>query len=232
MSDIHDNIRPLIASYAIGAVPEEEIPPIRAHILSCEECFAEAESFARASAALAELVEPIALPDDFEQRVLEHVRGKETFEYPERQGWLGRWRTPLLAGVTAAFMGVLLFMSFSYFGWETKQSQYQKTVAALVQDRDALTLSGPGGAEAVLASVAEGSVLVAVDLGEAPPERDYQLWLMKGGRPTPADTFDVSESVVIVESKRTLEGYDGAAITVEPEGGSRAPTTEPILSSS
>ena len=230
MSDVHDNIRPLIAAYAIGAVPEEEIPPIRAHILSCEDCFAEAESFARASAVLAELVEPIALPADFEQRVLKEVRTEKTLESPARQSWLKRWRTPLLAGATAVFTGIILLVSLSYLTSDTSPSQYRETVTALVQDPDALNLEGPGGARATLASTSEGSVLVAVDLGEAPSGRDYQLWLMKKGRPTPADTFDVSESVVIIESPRSLEGYDGAAVTVEPEGGSKAPTTEPVLS--
>lgn len=84
----------------------------------------------------------------------------------------------------------------------------------------------------MVASTSDGSVLVAVDLGEAPENRDYQLWLMKEGTPTPGDTFDVSGSVVIVESKHDLSEFDGAAVTVEPEGGSEAPTTEPVLSSS
>jgi anti-sigma-K factor RskA len=122
-------------------------------------------------------------------------------------------------------------VTVSYLGSVARQRQYQDTVAALVHDARALKLTGPGGAEAVLASTSEGSVFVAVDLGEAPAGRDYQLWLMKDGEPVPADTFDVSGSMVIVESSRHLTGYDGAAVTVEPAGGSRQPTTEPVLSS-
>jgi hypothetical protein len=97
---------------------------------------------------------------------------------------------------------------------------------------DRFALVGAGGAEGLVAGTSGGSVLVAVDLGEAPADHDYQLWLMKDGEPVPAETFDVSNGLVLVESRHSLDGFDGAAITVEPEGGSQAPTTEPVLVSS
>ncbi|MFN2525125.1 MAG: anti-sigma factor domain-containing protein [Actinomycetota bacterium] len=234
MSDIHESVRSLVAAYAIGAVPEEEIPPIRAHILTCEECFEEAESFAQIAMALTEAAEPVELSAGFTERLLKAVRGDEELEIATREpsrGWFARSRTMLLAGATVVLVAMLVFTTASYLGSVARQRQYESAVAALINDPDALKLHGPGGAEAVLASTSEGSVLVAVDLGEAPAGRDYQLWLMKDGDPTPADTFDVSGGVVIIESARGLSGYDGAAVTVEPEGGSSAPTTEPVLTS-
>ncbi len=113
-----------------------------------------------------------------------------------------------------------------------RQRQYEQVVAALVNDPNALTLTGAGGAHAVMASTRDGSVFVAVDLGEAPEGRDYQLWVMRDGVPVPAETFDASGSVVVVESEKRLERFEGAAVTVEPEGGSKQPTTEPVLISS
>lgn len=232
MSDVHENIRSLIAAYALGAVPEEEIPAIRAHILSCEECFEEAESFAQVSLVLTEAVEPVVLPPGFEERLFAQIRGEHVADPgPVSPRWFARSRRVLLAGAAAVLLALLAFTTVSYLGSAARQREYQAAVAALVHDPDALTLTGPGGAEAVLASTSGGSVLVALDLGEAPAGRDYQLWLMKDGTATPADTFDVSGAVVIVESQRDLSSYDGAAVTVEPEGGSDAPTTEPVLSS-
>ncbi|MGH2788824.1 MAG: anti-sigma factor [Actinomycetota bacterium] len=231
MNEIHDQVSSLIAAYAIGAVPEEEIPAIRAHILGCEQCYSEAETYAQVALALTETVEPVALPPGFDERVLAHIRGAQTESRPVRSSWHRRAIRPLAVGAAAVLVGLLVLVSTSYLGSVQRQRQYQQAVAALVHDPDALTLTGPGGAEAVLASTATGSVLVALDLGEAPNGRDYQLWLMQDGEPTPADTFDVSESVVIVESDLELSGYDGAAITVEPDGGSEQPSTEPVLSS-
>lgn len=237
MSEVHEHVNSLIAAYAIGAVPEEEIPAIRAHILSCEECFAEVESLATSAAALAEAVDPVELPAGFEDRVMQQVsdpardRVRARTKRPTLPSW-ARLRVPVFAGAAAVMAALLVITGLSFSRSLDRQRQYQQVVAALVQDRDAFSMDGAGGADAVVASTPEGSVLVAVDLGEAPSNRDYQLWLMKEGVPTPADTFDVSDSVVVVESRQDLTGFDGAAVTVEPEGGSKAPTTEPVLSSS
>lgn len=234
MSEIHDNIQQLIPAYALGAVPEEEMPAIRAHILSCEECFEEAESYSVAMAAMSEGVDPVTPSAGFEDRVLRAALGDDIPEKATkapRSRWWAPTRSSLLVGV-AALLAVLLALSgAALLGSNARQREYQQAIASLVDDRDSFALEGPGGAEAVLASTKEGSVLVALDLGDAPDGRVYQLWLMRDGRPIPADTFDASGSVVIYESDERIEKFDGAAVTVEPEGGSEQPTTDPVLSS-
>jgi Anti-sigma-K factor rskA, C-terminal len=230
---VHDHIRSLIAAYALGAVPDSEIPPIRAHILTCEECYGEAEAFAATASNLSELAEPAPLPKGFEEKVLATVRGDFASDSsPVRKARRFRLQWAVLGGVAAVAVAILAFTTISLVGSRQSEHRYQEAVAALIHDPNAITLRGPGGAEAILASRPGGSVLVGVDLGEAPKERDYQLWLMRDGAPTAAETFDVSDDVVVIESNSTLDGYDGAAITVEPDGGSSAPTTEPVLSSS
>lgn len=229
MTDVHENISPLIAAYALGAVPDDEVPAIRAHVLSCEECFAEAESYAASLSLLAEVVEPVPLSKGFEESVLGQIRSqsparsrREVVRNP------GRW---LVGAVATAFVLVLGLAVFSAVRAIDLQQRYRTAVAALVDDPDALQLRGAGGAEAAIASTGRGSVLVAVDLGDAPEDRDYQLWLMRDGKPVPAETFDAGGGVVIVESTQQLDDFDGAAVTVEPEGGSEQPTTDPVLSS-
>lgn len=228
MTDVHDHIESLIAAYAVGAVPEDEIPAIRAHILSCEECFEEAESYATALVALAESVEPVPLPRDFADRVMREARPEPTSN-KERRFRIARPRRALLAMGGALALVILIVTASSIVGSISRERRYERVVTALVRDPNALVLEGPGGAEGIIASTDRGTMLVTVDLGEAPRGRDYQLWLTKDGVPIPDETFDVSDSLVIVESVRRLEDYDGAAITVEPEGGSKKPTTEPVL---
>lgn len=233
MSNVHENINSLIAAYAIGAVPEDEIPAIRAHVMSCDECFAEAESYAASLAVMADLVEPVALPKGFEDRVLAEIRQSGQTEAADRATRRApkparRW---LVSGLATALAAVAAVAVISLVQVVNVQNQYRDVVAALVDDSNALTLRGPGGAQGAIASTGDGSILVALELGEAPAGSDYQLWLMRDGVPEPADTFDADEDVVIVESSRSLEGFDGAAVTVEPEGGSEQPTTDPVLSS-
>jgi len=228
MSEVHENISSLIAAYAMGAVPEDEIPAIRAHILTCEKCFNDAEDLARSAGVLSEAVEPVALSEGFEERVMQQIGAAEPAAAPKRWSW-ARLRVPLLAGAAAVVSALLVMTGISFNESLQRERQYQEIVAAMIRDGDSFSLKGAGGAEAVVAETAHGSVLAAVDLGGAPEHHDYQLWLLKDGEPIPADTFDVSGSVVIVESEHDLTGFDGAAVTVEPEGGSEAPTTEPVL---
>ena len=230
MNEIHDRIESLIAAYAMGAVPEDEVPAIRAHILSCEACFAEAESYTEALAALSISVAPVPLPDGFTARVLSAARG-EAVPPAERSGVARRWWRVLAPVVAVVATISLLGTTVALVRSADRQREYDRVVAALIRDPDALSLHGPGGAEAVLASTDDGLVLVTLELGEAPRGRDYQLWLMNDGVPEPSVTFDVTGSVVVVESEDDLEGYEGAAITVEPDGGSLQPTTEPVLTS-
>lgn len=232
MTDAHEEIQSLIAAYAMGAVPEDEVPAIRAHILSCEICFAEAESYTDVLSMLAASVPSVPLPAGFAERVAAAARGESPeaapgTSVPSRRRWT--WRSVMPA---AALLSVLSLIgtSVALVRSADREREYMSAVASLVRDPDAFTLEGPGGAEARLASTGEGLVLVAVDLGEAPAARDYQLWLIKDGVPTPGVTFDAGGSVVLVEAAQDLEGYEGAAITVEPEGGSRRPTTDPVLS--
>lgn len=232
MTDVHEHVSGLIAAYALGAVPEDEIPAIRAHILTCEDCFAEAESLADVATSLAETVEPVELAGGFTERVLAEARApRERHAVKASRRWWVPSRTTALGAAALTVLALLAFGTTSYLGSVARQREYRDAVAALIHDPDALTLTGPGGAEAVLAATDEGSVLIAVDLGDAPAGREYQLWLMDEGEPVPAETFDAGSSVVIVRSRRSLTGYEAAAVTVEPEGGSEAPTTDPVLTS-
>jgi anti-sigma-K factor RskA len=229
MTNIHEEIRSLLAAYVLDAVPADEVPAIRAHILSCEECFAEADSYAESLAALSGSVDASPLPEGFADRVVRAAIGESAVVPAKvRSPWFRRMALRAVAGLAAL---LLVVTSVSLIGFIQRQRTYERIVASLIRDDDALRLQGPGGATAVVATSDSGATLVAINLGDAPEGSDYQLWLMKDGVPTPSETFDASGSVVIVDSVDSLEGFDGAAITVEPDGGSPQPTTEPILSS-
>ena len=232
MSDIHDDIRSLMAAYAMGAVPADEVPAIRAHIMACEECFSEAENYADALAALAFATTPEPLPAGFADRVLAAALSEAPAvgngETATARGWFARW-TPALGFAAAALAALLIATSVSLVNALQDRERFQAIVAAMIDDRDGFDLEGAGGAQGKVLATDEGTVLVTASLGEAPEGRDYQLWLMKDGTPTAAETFDVEDGVAIVRSQHSLDGYDGAAVTVEPDGGSTQPTTDPVM---
>lgn len=78
-------------------------------------------------------------------------------------------------------------------------------------------------------------VLTARGLPKAGDGKTYELWLIANGAPVPAVVFDTdARGNAVVEIDRLSP--DGPpkvfAVTVEPAGGSPAPTTKPILAAS
>jgi anti-sigma-K factor RskA len=97
------------------------------------------------------------------------------------------------------------------------------------EDAEAVTQRFPDGSSAtVTRSVSEGRAVLSTKKMAAPPDgKAFEMWLLVDGRMAPAGLMTTGGDQTFV-----LSG-DGAAatavgITVEPEGGSPAPTTDPI----
>jgi anti-sigma-K factor RskA len=235
--DRHSEVMELIPAYVLGAVPADEMALIRAHILSCDECLAEADRFAETTSALALAVDPAPLPEGFADRVVaaalgpQEERAAAVAPAPRRRlRFASRWSLV----PTAAFTVLILAVSaVSVALWQAnKTAERERTaIAAIISGHRGIDLKGPGGAVATLVPTPSGSLFVASGLKEVPSGRTYQLWLMKGDTPTSAGTFEISDGLVMFESSKSIAGYTGAAVTIEPSGGSPTPTGVQVVTS-
>ena len=239
----HDEIKSLIAPYVLGAVTTEEEREVRSHVMGCEECMREAEGLYGPAAALALAVEEAPVPRGFADSVVARVQS----ERPERQesparadGWF-RWRK-LVAGVAAASVVATIVLASAFLAQRAEVRRYEEAVSPLVQGEGlrlaGARIAGTADAAAVVVPTADGATLFATGLAEAPDRHTYQLWLMEceGSdihtcEPSSAGTFDVAGGIAVLQTAASLEGYDRAAVTVEPDGGSEGPTTFPLLDS-
>ena len=239
MDRSHEELKTLVASHALGAVPADEMDMIRKHIVDCDECAAELESIQAAVNDLAFTVEPVPLPPGFAERVMAEVaaerslavvggRSKRRFSFS-----LG----PALAA--AALLLVTAVMAAFFLDARSDLASSKRISSALWQAKADFILKGEGRVlTKVLAAADGGMVFVSRGLDAVDEGRDYQLWLMHGPcadvaapacRKISAGTFEVTNGVAIVHSKMSLEGVTRAAVTVEREGGSPQPTTNPVL---
>lgn len=118
-------------------------------------------------------------------------------------------------------------------------NQHQRAVTAEAQHNELLSvLDGQQvkvvnaqmpegqGAMTLLAS-SSGTVVLGHDLPVMDQEHDYQLWtIVAGGTPVPSDVVphgDWSTQLPALPEGTTI------ALTVEPAGGSQAPTTDPVM---
>ena len=62
-------------------------------------------------------------------------------------------------------------------------------------------------------------------LPDLPPDRAYQVWVISGGTPLEAGLLSPGrDGVQVARLDRPAGNADTVALTIEPAGGSRAPT--------
>jgi anti-sigma-K factor RskA len=97
----------------------------------------------------------------------------------------------------------------------------------------AYELQGSGEAEAVQGELVrlgqQRALLVATNLPELPDDKTYEMWAIEEDEPKPAGLFEAGDGPAIESTEQPISGAETFAITVEPEGGSEQPTTEPII---
>jgi anti-sigma-K factor RskA len=232
----HEATKDLIAPYILGAVSTEEERAIRDHIMSCDECMQEAESLSVVGSALPLLAESSELPAGFVDRVVAQVHDERPSTRSASAGaparGFRRW-TGLQVIATSGLLVVALILGGFLIKQHADLQQRQKVVAALLRhEGDGMDLQGPSGAVAKVIPTTNGSLFVASGLHDPPANHTYQLWLLRNGTPVSAGTFTMKGGLAVLESDLTLDGYDHAAVTVEPSGGSSHPTTQPVITSS
>ena len=151
-----------------------------------------------------------------------------------------RWFQRPVSILAAAAAAVALFAGGTFVGQSLESDQFaQDQAAALVQitaaaDTQRASATTSGGQEATLVwSKDTGlSALLIDDLPALSADQDYQLWYIGGSGAVSAGTFD-SSGTGTGTVWRVLDGSltagDTIGVTVEPKGGSKQPTSDPIL---
>lgn len=237
MQNSHEEMKEFVAAYVLGALPEDEEFLARTHILSCDECIAEAEAQQEVVASLSLAADEAVSPPDLADRIVAaatvsdlsgtagHVAGAAG--HVER-----RPRVTLSLRAAAAVAAVLLVvggMSVAMIQLNERLQRDERILTALLHSDGGMRLRGEGAAVARILPTQSGAFLVATGLEEVPRNHVYQVWLMRDGTPVSAGLFDAADAISVIELDVRLEDYEDAAITIEPEGGSPSPTTQPIL---
>ena len=239
----------LSGAWAMNALDDNESAVFEQHLRECESCAAEAAELRETAARLGAVAE-YAPPPALRARVL--AAAAQTRQLPpetvvahvaapvvlaERR-WLKRF------GVLAAAASVLGAVAL---GTQAVRSnnELSREVAALRQvtaeyNQMAALMSSPG-ARTVSRSMEHGGTGMAVyapshnkvlflagGLPELPSDRSYQLWMVAADGPHSAGVLPAGDKLPPMMMD-ALEGTETLALTVEPRGGSKGPTTAPLV---
>ena len=228
----HDEVKELLAPYALGSATPAERGEVDRHLSTCAECSDEVAAHVAVVGTLAHAIDPVEPAPDFTAKVLAAARGDQEAAgvAPPR-----RWRR---LGLAAGLVVVVAIAVVASVVAESRQdSQRREDVLSLLASGEGISLHGDGD---VIGRVA-GTEFAIAGIGTAPEGKTYQLWLMRGdGCPsadpsecelTSAGTFDTKDGVALMELDEAAGRWEDAAVTIEDDDGATLPTTEPFLRS-
>ncbi|HEU5130685.1 MAG TPA: anti-sigma factor [Pyrinomonadaceae bacterium] len=242
---VHDDYKEMIPARALSALDAAEERALNEHLENCAECRKELEDWQATAASLSLATEPVEPSPQVRERILSEVRKDRSsapevipFKTPPRNIWSSFGSLGAIAAVvlfTALAIGLaVLWRQNQRLARENQFVELVNTPGARVSE---LKGAEPGqSATAKLAYDRTGrAILMASKLPNVPEGKAYQLWFIVGNKPPmPGKTFVADRSGnAVVKEELPGEAIDADifAITVEPEGGSTAPTSPIYLRS-
>jgi anti-sigma-K factor RskA len=228
----HDDWADSLAAWLLGALPEDEAAGFKRHLDQCAVCREDAAALRVAADALPASAEPRTPPPELKARIMAIVESEAApaaapapAAEPRRRGAWRSWFTPrpaLAWGIAAVLL--LVGAGAGLLGAE-----------ALQGGTETITAQVSGGGRATLEVEDGHGRLVASKLPPPPSGRVYQVWLDKGGKapePTNALFSTSSDGSASVDVPGSLDGVRRVMVTDEPNGGSRSPTGNLLLTAS
>ena len=228
-SDIHA----LSGAYAVDALDDLERARFETHLADCADCREEVRTLTEAAGLLGTSASTPP-PPGLRDRVLADIATVRPLPpaAPVPQRAVRRRRWPQLVAAAAA----VIALGTSVFVWQPWEDESSQQVAALADrvisapDATKKTITVAGAAEVTLVrSTSLGrAVVVTENMPPPPPDKVYELWLQNAeGEMEPAGLMPVAADQKVVLDGDAAAAV-GAGITVEPKGGSKKPTTQPI----
>jgi len=229
----HDEMLDSVAAYALGLLSADEAKVVAAHLETCERCREEYRFLQPAVTALAYSAEAGAATSSasapgplLKARVMNRVRA-ETARRSVPRDW------PAYA-LAAAALALAILTGLVDLSLNHRLDRDRAQLAAQAQMTDDLTAPDSrhyrfAGGEVL----ARGDRLYIAmrDLPMPPPGRIYQAWTLAKGatKVAPSVTFTPTrDGVAVIRLPEAVTTLAAVAVSNEPEGGSRQPTTKPI----
>ncbi len=240
----HAEMNEVYELYALGALEIEAASEIDQHLADgCAYCTEQVGEAVYASAMLSSLAEPLSPPTEVRTRLLAGLRTQTVpVVLPSRKP---RWSVAIPA-LGAACLALLAFSL--WLGVETGQlrtdlnkvigerNQLQSALEILSRSQTRTVQFGTSDAVAhgrIFVNKGGGFVVVASDLPPIASDQTFELWLVPPkGAPRPAGLARAGASGGFVHVSQTPVDptqIAAVAVSVEPRGGSNAPTTKPFL---
>jgi hypothetical protein len=212
-----------IAAYLLGSLRPEEAAELERHLDGCPECREWLQWLRPAAELVPETVPRLEPPAELRQRVLAEVREDRPRAAPAAEPNRGRGRLfdALLRPATGLAAAAVIAAGIAGYAIGTGGGEEEQK-----------TMPGPpqGGVIANVERSGEGGVLHIAGLSELGPGEQYQAWVQREGRMEPSSLFEARPNgSARARIPQDLDGADAVLVTIEPRGGSREPSSAPLV---
>jgi anti-sigma factor RsiW len=203
MTTNQDHLHELTPAYALDALADDERRAFEAHLAGCERCRADLAGLTETAGALGLAADAAEPPDGLRDRILAAARE----EGPSNVVAIGshRRRFAVLGAAAAVAAGLAIGLYAAFSGGSPNPRLALSAVTA--QGVKTVTVSG----------------FDAVSAGKI-----YEIWVIEGKMPHPAGFFPGGAKQVVTLARPAPVGAT-IAVTLEPAGGSKLPTTKPLV---
>lgn len=231
----------LIPAYASGALDDDDRQRVEALLAESEAARAELRTYQAILVGVAQLTVPIPpLSASDRQRLQAALQARLAAQplAPHKPAAIPLRQIPLRRALIAA-VAIFIFAGVIWGGVTLPPAlrfrQEQEQIENLIQQPNLAALpldAQPNavGSVRLLQSADQTRTVLVAQLPLLPPDRQYQLWLIVGPAPQSLIVFSQTDAEYrqIFDLPSIAEDY-AVGLTIEPYGGSPAPTTAPIF---
>lgn len=232
----HENVYDLLEDYVLGNIEFHKIEMIENHLDSgCAECLKRYNEISELSLKLAQDIPQV----DPSHQVKENLLGK--IKKSEQKQTIDIFRVFRdVKWVPAAAVILIVFLSTTSITLLKINSDLKKQLVETQDITSLLNLPGmqfvdlegidpnPQAFGKVVIDPEQGAAVVYMyALPQTPQGMEYQLWVMREGKPTSAGTFTVAgdgSARLALEELSDPTNIASFLVTIEPAGGENAPT--------
>ena len=238
----------LSGSYALNGLDAADLAEFEAHLGQSPATRDEVTELTDTAVLLGLAVEPVQPSAGLKASIMDQLdahpqlpvaaASSAAFASPAGRKAQARWFTRPVTALAAVAAAIALFVGGGVITTSLAQNSFAQQqadqLAAINSADDAqrasVDLADGGTATLVWSNSLLSSALIVDGLAPLPADRTYELWYINDAGARPAGTFGVAGSG---STWRVLDGTmkagDTVGVTVEPRGGSDAPTTDPVV---
>jgi anti-sigma-K factor RskA len=221
-----EHVDELIAGQALYALSPDDEERVALHVAECDRCRRQLREAEALAASLAYTVPAVAPPPDLRDRVLAAVepvvdaapaRPVETRPQPARRSrsWWPRIAAVAVPALAVAVVGLVI--------WNVSLHSDLNGLHSQLYHGQAGNLRGVGN----VIVKQDGNATLYASIRPAPAGKTYEARVIRGKVALPAGLFEGGGTVNLKLTRNARPG-DVIAVTIEPAGGTKAPTTPPI----